>query len=129
MKKSSLIIFINTLILCFVLYFISQETSITDLRYDYDFVVVSLLVFVGLYSIGISKSINNLFQPLNIYAFFYICICFLTPCFMILAHEEDCHGVNVMYGCVPGTIYVIIAFISFLCGYLRRQNKQLSMIS
>lgn len=124
MKKSSLIIFINTLILCFVLYFISQETSITDLRYDYDFVVVSLLVFVGLYSIGISKSINNLFQPLNIYAFFYICICFLTPCFMILAHEEDCHGVNVMYGCVPGTIYVIIAFISFLCGYLRRQNKQ-----
>ena len=124
MKKSSLIIFINTLILCFVLYFISQETSITDLRYDYDFVVVSLLVVVGLYSIGISKSINNLFQPLNIYAFFYICICFLTPCFMILAHEEDCHGVNVMYGCVPGTIYVIIAFISFLCGYLRRQNKQ-----
>lgn len=124
MKKSSLIIFINTLILCFVLYFISQETSITDLRYDYDFIVVSLLVFVGLYSIGISKSINNLFQPLNIYAFFYICICFLTPCFMILAHEEDCHGVNVMYGCVPGTIYVIIAFISFLCGYLRRQNKQ-----
>lgn len=124
MKKSSLIIFINTLILCFVLYFISQEARVTNFRYDYDFVVVSLLVFVGLYSIGISKSINNLFQPLNIYAFFYICICFLTPCFMILAHEEDCHGVNVMYGCVPGTIYVIIAFISFLCGYLRRQNKQ-----
>ncbi|WP_302424011.1 hypothetical protein [uncultured Prevotella sp.] len=44
---------------------------------------------------------------------------------MILANEEDCHGVNVMGGCIPGTIYVIIAFISFLCGYLRRQRKHI----
>lgn len=125
MNKASLIIFLNSLILCFVLYFIFQEARVTTFRYDYNFVVVSLMVFIGIYSIGIFKSINNLFQPLNIYAFFYICICFLTPCFMILTNEEDCHGINVMGGCIPGTIYVIIAFISFLCGYLRRQRKHI----
>lgn len=124
MKKSSLIIFVCALITLAALYFMSQNTMTPSFRFDYHFLVASLLIFVGIYSFGIYKSINNLFQPLHIYAFFYICICFLTPCFMILAHEEDCHGVNVMNGCVPGTIYVILAFISFLCGYLRKQNKQ-----
>ncbi len=127
MKKSSLIIFVCTLIFLTALYFLSQNLMSSEFWFDYNFLVVSLLVFVAIYSFGICKSINNLFQPLHIYAFFYICICFLTPCFMILAHEEDCHGVNIMGGCVRGTVYVLIAFISFLCGYLRNQNKQVKV--
>lgn len=127
MKKSSLIIFVCTLILLTALYFLSQNLTSSEFLFDYNFLIVSLLIFIAIYSFGIYKSINNLFQPLHIYAFFYICICFLTPCFMILAHEEDCHGVNIMGGCVRGTIYVLIAFASFLCGYLRNQNKQVTI--
>lgn len=127
MNKSSLIVFVCSLSLLAVLYFLSQDLFISEFRFEYNFLVISLVIFIGIYSFGIYKSINNLFQPLHIYAFFYICICFLTPCFMILAHEEDCHGVNVMRGCIPGTIYVIIAFLSFLCGYLRNQNKQIKI--
>lgn len=124
MTKKSLIVFVCILISFAVFYFLSQDLVMTEFRFEYNFLIASLVIFTGIYSFGIFKSINNLFQPLHIYAFFYICICFLTPCFMLLAHEEDCHGVNVMNGCVPGTVYVILAFISFLCGYLRKQNKQ-----
>lgn len=124
MKKSSLIIFIVSVISCFAFYFAFQDDVISRYRFDYGFLIASMLGFTGIYAIGISKSINNLFQPLHIYAFFYLCICFLTPCFMILAHEDDCHGTYIMGGCFMGTIYVIVAFVSFLFGYLQNQNKE-----
>ena len=124
MKKTSLIFIIAALMSCFIIYFVFQDLSLSNFAFHFNFLVISLIVFTGIYCFGISSSINNLFQPLHIYAFFYICIFFLTPCYMILAHEEDCHGVDIMDGCISGTIYVIIAFISFLCGYLRRQSNQ-----
>lgn len=124
MKKTTLIFIIAALMSCFIIYFVFQDLSLSNFAFHFNFLVISLIVFTGIYCFGISSSINNLFQPLHIYAFFYICIFFLTPCYMILAHEEDCHGVDIMDGCISGTIYVIIAFISFLCGYLRRQSNQ-----
>lgn len=124
MEKTSLIFIIAALMSCFIIYFVFQDLSLSNFAFHFNFLVISLIVFTGIYCFGISSSINNLFQPLHIYAFFYICIFFLTPCYMILAHEEDCHGVDIMDGCISGTIYVIIAFISFLCGYLRRQSNQ-----
>lgn len=123
MRKKTLIVFIVSLILIFALYFQSQAYLIRpQFTTDFYVVIMAMALFVIIYAVGISKSINNLFQPLHIYAFFYLCICFLTPCFMMIAHEEDCHGVDVMGGCIQGTIYVILAFISFLVGYIRKQK-------
>lgn len=126
MNKKLLIIFISCIIIAFALYFQSQTLSVhSQILTDFYFVLFGLLGFTVIYAIGISKSIDNLFQPLHIYAFFYLCICFLTPCFLMISHEEDCHGVNVMGGCIPGTIYVILAFMGFLFGYLRKQNANM----
>lgn len=124
MSKNKLVSFVCVIIILFAICLQMQVLSVND-RYikDFYFVIIAMLVFTWIYSIAIKKSINNLFQPLHIYAFFYLCICFLTPCFMMIAHEEDCHGTNIMGGCVIGTVWVVVAFISFLCGYLRKQNK------
>lgn len=124
MNKNTLITFIAVVLLSFFFYFQGQINFVrSQYREDYYFIMVSMLLFMVFYIIGIKKSMNNLFQPLHIYAFFYLCICFLTPCFMVIAHEEDCHGTNIMGGCMSGTVIVIIAFASFLFGYLRNQSK------
>lgn len=113
MNKKVLSFFVAAIVLGFVMYFLSKYSSVR-MQFETDFyvVMIAMAVFTATYAVGINKSVNNLFQPLHIYAFFYLCICFLTPCFMMIAHEEDCHGVNVMNGCIPGTIYVILAFIA-----------------
>lgn len=130
MKKDTLIIFVVVIILAFVSYFLGQANFVRSIFVnDYYFVIISMIIFTVIYIIGIKKTINNLFQPLHIYAFFYICICFLTPCFMMIAHEDDCHGSYIMDGCIYGTVMVIIAFISFLCGYLRKQNQLINIES
>lgn len=123
MNKIALIVFIAFIILSFVFHFLSQTSLVrSNFEGEYKFVMVGMVFFTGIYAIGIYKSVNNLFQPLHIYAFFYLCICFLTPCFMMIAHEEDCHGTNIMGGCIYGTVLVIVAFASFLVGYLRKQK-------
>lgn len=128
MNKKILSIFVVTIILVFAAYFMSMISSVRmQFAIDFYVVIMSMIVFTIIYILGINKSVSNLFQPLHIYAFFYLCICFLTPCFMMIAHEEDCHGVNIMGGCIPGTIYVIFAFISFLCGYIRKQKSDMSV--
>lgn len=126
MNKKVLSFFVAAIVLGFVMYFLSKYSSVR-MQFETDFyvVMIAMAVFTATYAVGINKSVNNLFQPLHIYAFFYLCICFLTPCFMMIAHEEDCHGVNVMNGCIPGTIYVILAFMSFLIGYLKNQGTSM----
>lgn len=124
MSKKALIFIVMLIVSAFCLYFIDADSP-TQQKYqtEYNVIIGSMFVFGLIYSFAISRSVSNLFQPLHILAFFYLCIFFITPLFLINAHKEDCCGVNVMGGCIEGTFLVLLAFISFCIGCLRFKKK------
>ena len=126
MSKKVLIFLVMLIVSAFSIYFIGTDSP-TQQEYQIEFNVIigCMFVFGLIYSFAISQSVSNLFQPIHILAFFYLCIFFLTPLFMINAHEEDCHGTNIMGGCIKGTIIVLIAFSSFCIGYLKFKKKNM----
>lgn len=121
---------ISLLIFLFVIYIFGDFTNFSLKCYQSDVItlICGLVIFLISYCIAVYRSPNNLLQPLHIVFFFYLCIFFLTPLFMIKANEADCHDVNVMKGCKYGTFLVIIAFISFICGYKSKNKYKLQVI-
>lgn len=79
--------------------------------------LAGLLFFFVFYAIGIKSSVDNLVQPLHIVFFFYLCIFFIAPLWLVTSGKADNHGYNVMGGCVYGTFLAVLAFASFLVGY------------
>jgi oligosaccharide repeat unit polymerase len=49
--------------------------------------------------------------------FFYVCIFFITPIFLINEGRTRCDGINVMGGCIPATIIVLLSLCTYFIGY------------
>lgn len=121
------LIYIMLIVLAFVsfIYFYPFVVSGSQFADDVLFLLCGQCLFFVVYAIGVKISPDNLMQPLHIMFFFYMCIFFLTPLFLITGHEADCHGVNVMGGCKFGTVLTIIGFISYLVGYCSNRKVYL----
>lgn len=75
------------------------------------FLIISLH---GLY-VFIAKKIS-IFEPFAIFFVFdYFCLVIAPLIFLILG-DTDCHGTNIIGGCVEGTFFHLLAYFSFYLG-------------
>jgi len=72
----------------------------------------------------VKKKDFDMFHPYHIFFVFYLCIFFYTPLLLIDAKNELlCGLVNVMGGCVKGTIIATFALIFYAVGYSSTKSK------
>lgn len=69
----------------------------------------------------------DFFHPIHIYMFFYICIFFITPIFLIDIGEEKCMGVDIMSGCIKATFIVLLGLMAFCLGYKNVKTSEVQL--
>lgn len=107
-----------------IFYFLFNINSLTIYTKEYYFLCGGLTIALILYSYVMhhSKKID-FFHPYHIFFVFYICIFFITPLILINEQRTTCVGKDIMGGCIPGTIFTILALFSYSIGYVHTKNK------
>lgn len=99
---------------------------------EYNFICISYYFTVLIYIYTISKEkLFDIFHPIHILSWLYWSLFIFTPLTFINLDMTLCHGVNVMNGCIKGTIVYIIGYIGYILGYnnpLKRRVYNLSQI-
>lgn len=93
--------------------------SIPNTLYDNEYLFLIFCYYIAsiAYIVCIKQYLFDIFHPIHIVTFLYLSLFIFTPVTFININQTDCHGVNVMPGCIKGTVIFLVGYLTFLCGY------------
>lgn len=112
LKLSIILFFIG---LVFIVWRIFIPVSLYE--NEYTFLMFSYSITCLAYIYSVQKSKFDIFYPIHIVTFLYFSLFIFTPMAFINTGMTDCHGVDVMPGCIRGTIIFWVGYLAFLLGY------------
>lgn len=96
------------------------RVNIPNNTYDYEYLTICIIYFcvIFLYIYALSKcKYFDFFHPIHILTWLYLCLFIFTPLTFINLNMTLCHGVDVMKGCIKGSIVFLLGYIGYIIGY------------
>lgn len=118
--KYSIFLIIVGIIFC--IWRINIPSNIYDNEYLSICIIYFCTIFLYIYSLS-RYEYFDLFHPIHILTWLYLCLFIFTPLTFINLNMTLCHGVDVMKGCIKGSIIFLLGYLGYIIGYTYNKTK------